>query len=48
MELSGVRDALDAEDGEALAQWNERAREARARLAGREAPGLGPGTAPAS
>jgi prephenate dehydrogenase len=33
-ELSGVRDALDAEDAEALAAWNERAREARERLAG--------------
>jgi prephenate dehydrogenase len=47
-ELSGVRDALDAEDAEALAQWNERAREQRARLSGREAQGLGPGAAPAS
>ncbi len=33
-ELSGVRDALDAEDSGALAAWNERAREARERLAG--------------
>ncbi|MGH2911075.1 MAG: prephenate dehydrogenase [Solirubrobacteraceae bacterium] len=33
-ELSGVRDALDAEDADALAAWNERAREARERLAG--------------
>jgi prephenate dehydrogenase len=33
-ELSGVRDALDAEDSDALAAWNERAREARERLAG--------------
>lgn len=32
-ELSGVRDALDAEDSEALAAWNERAREGRERLA---------------
>jgi len=47
-ELSGVRDALDAEDAQALAQWNERAREQRARLSGREAHGLGPGASPAS
>jgi prephenate dehydrogenase len=47
-ELSGVRDALDAEDAQALAQWNERAREARARLSGREARAPGPGAAPAS
>jgi prephenate dehydrogenase len=33
-ELSGVRDALDAEDAEALAEWNERAREERERLVG--------------
>jgi prephenate dehydrogenase len=33
-ELSGVRDALDAEDAEALAAWNERARAGRERLAG--------------
>jgi prephenate dehydrogenase len=33
-ELSGVRDALDAEDSDALAAWNERAREGRERLAG--------------
>ena len=33
-ELSGVRDALDAEDAEALVSWNERAREERERLAG--------------
>jgi len=33
-ELSGVRDALDAEDSGALAAWNERAREGRERLAG--------------
>lgn len=33
-ELSGVRDALDAEDAQALAAWNERAREARERLSG--------------
>lgn len=33
-ELSGVRDALDAEDAGALAAWNERAREGRVRLAG--------------
>jgi prephenate dehydrogenase len=33
-ELSGVRDALDAEDVEALVAWNERAREERERLAG--------------
>lgn len=32
-ELSGVRDALDAEDADALAAWNERAREERERLA---------------
>jgi prephenate dehydrogenase len=47
-ELSGVRDALDAEDAQALAQWNDRACEQRARLSGREAHGLGPGAAPAS
>jgi prephenate dehydrogenase len=34
-ELSGVRDALDAEDADALVAWNERAREERARLTGR-------------
>jgi prephenate dehydrogenase len=33
-ELSGVRDALDAEDADALAGWNERARDARDRLSG--------------
>lgn len=33
-ELSGVRDALDAEDGDALVSWNERAREERERLTG--------------
>ncbi len=33
-ELSGVRDALDAEDADALVAWNERAREERERLAG--------------
>jgi len=32
-ELSGVRDALDAEDADALVAWNERAREERKRLA---------------
>jgi prephenate dehydrogenase len=48
MELSGVRDALDAEDAQALAQWNERAREQHARLSGREAQGAGPGVPPAS
>ena len=32
-ELSGVRDALDAEDVDALVAWNERAREERERLA---------------
>ncbi len=32
-ELSGVRDALDAEDADALVAWNERAREERERLA---------------
>ncbi len=31
-ELSGIRDALDAEDAQALADWNERAREQRERL----------------
>ncbi|HEX3692830.1 MAG TPA: prephenate dehydrogenase/arogenate dehydrogenase family protein [Solirubrobacteraceae bacterium] len=31
-ELSGVRDAIDAEDAAALAAWNESAREQRARL----------------
>jgi prephenate dehydrogenase len=34
-ELSGVRDALDAEDAGALAAWNERARAARERLVGK-------------
>ncbi len=33
-ELSGVRDALDAEDADALVSWNEQAREARLRLVG--------------
>ncbi len=33
-ELSGVRDALDAEDADALVAWNERAREERERLTG--------------
>jgi prephenate dehydrogenase len=33
-ELSGVRDALDAEDAQALEAWSERAREGRERLAG--------------
>lgn len=33
-ELSGVRDALDAEDVDALIAWNERAREQRERLTG--------------
>ena len=33
-ELGGVRDALDSEDRQALEAWNERAREARERLAG--------------
>lgn len=32
-ELSGVRDALDAEDADALAAWNDAARAARSRLA---------------
>jgi prephenate dehydrogenase len=32
-ELSGVRDALNAEDVDALVAWNERARQERARLA---------------
>jgi prephenate dehydrogenase len=32
-ELSGVRDALDAEDADALAAWQEQAREGRERLA---------------
>jgi prephenate dehydrogenase len=32
-ELSGVRDALDAEDADALAAWQEQAREGRQRLA---------------
>jgi prephenate dehydrogenase len=36
-ELSGVRDALDSEDAEALARWNDGARAARERLAGRDA-----------
>jgi prephenate dehydrogenase len=31
-ELSGVRDALDAEDADALVAWNERVREERERL----------------
>ncbi|MGA7703758.1 MAG: prephenate dehydrogenase/arogenate dehydrogenase family protein [Solirubrobacteraceae bacterium] len=33
-ELSGVRDALDAEDADALVAWNERVREERERLTG--------------
>ncbi len=33
-ELSGVRDALDAEDADALVAWNEQAREGRERLVG--------------
>jgi prephenate dehydrogenase len=33
-ELSGVRDALDAEDVDALIAWNERVREERSRLVG--------------
>jgi prephenate dehydrogenase len=33
-ELSGVRDALDAEDADALIAWNERVREERERLTG--------------
>ena len=33
-ELSGVRDALDAEDADALRTWNERVREERERLTG--------------
>jgi prephenate dehydrogenase len=37
-ELSGVRDALDAEDATALAEWNERARVQREIAAGRAAP----------
>jgi prephenate dehydrogenase len=41
-ELSGVRDALDAEDAEALAAWNERAREERERLAGKAISQLAP------
>jgi prephenate dehydrogenase len=32
-ELSGIRDALDGEDARALAEWNDRAREQRERLA---------------
>lgn len=52
-ELSGVRDALDAEDAAALAQWNERARAQRERLAADrgsagQTPGLDPGAPPAS
>jgi prephenate dehydrogenase len=47
-ELSGVRDALDAEDADALAAWNEGAREGRERLAAHDTPGLGPGAGPAS
>lgn len=51
-ELSGVRDALDAEDAAALAAWNEHARVQRERLASRgsagDGPGLGPGASPAS
>jgi prephenate dehydrogenase len=45
-ELSGVRDALDAEDAGALAQWNDGARAARERLAGREARGSAAGPVP--
>jgi prephenate dehydrogenase len=37
-ELSGVRDALDAEDAASLAEWNERARVHREIAAGRAAP----------
>jgi prephenate dehydrogenase len=37
-ELSGVRDALDAEDVDALVAWNDRAREERARLEGHPSP----------
>jgi prephenate dehydrogenase len=53
VELSGVRDALDAEDAAALAEWNERARAQRARLAAGpesagEQGGLGPGAAQGS
>jgi len=44
-ELSGVRDALDAEDAEALASWNDSAREGRERLNGGEAAGLRPDAA---
>jgi prephenate dehydrogenase len=47
-ELSGVRDALDAEDADALAAWNEGAREGRERLAAHKTPGLGPGAGSAS
>jgi prephenate dehydrogenase len=47
-ELSGVRDALDAEDADALSAWNESAREGRERLEAQQAPGLDPGAGPAS
>jgi prephenate dehydrogenase len=45
-ELSGVRDALDAEDAGALARWNDEARAARERLADRRARGTAAGHAP--
>lgn len=44
-ELSGVRDALDAEDAAALAAWNDEACRARARLAHRDATGPVSGSA---
>jgi prephenate dehydrogenase len=47
-ELSGVRDALDAEDARSLAEWNERAREERKRLVRSEAPNSSTGPLPAS
>jgi prephenate dehydrogenase len=47
-ELSGVRDALDAEDAEALAAWNDAARAARERLSGARAAGERAGAAPAA
>ena len=42
-DLSGVRDALDAEDADALVAWQEQAREGRERLAGGGAEPMGDG-----
>lgn len=45
-ELSGVRDALDAEDADALAAWNDAARAARERLVGAARASRGAATDP--